>query len=1108
MTSERTAGPASDHIPDRLRSRQPVTPKMLHEPRQVVLDRPAQHDLEDLPSDIAKRVQPVLEAIEDGNALLEAKHHPLDGVFGVRITLKWRAMVYLGADNSWHLFAINAHDYHETERRWASKSYGSDVILRGLVWELPEGKPGYELAQKISGHRITAAEVIHHLEPLGVWWGVTDQYGGLDAYESHAEERYDGSTIQALKEADQEYKYWADLDPNTPEKGWVAGEAAWKAHLKHYTQEGPSTRFFGCSVPVVLVAKRPVKDGVPWDPAIHNPPSSYPWEGNSYLPHGERLEIVEVRIDSGDGYKSLPGNGIRTTAFHNTPDGNYQDESHQMKRAPRRSETPHPRGQVFHVDRDPNMPDGSDKHLKEYQQKLDAQRAKEKAHLHDNDPNYEKVDGHWYSKEDAASGNFNLPKWKGEKPKAPKPVVTKPKKLTTSLEVTAFPSWRDRGVFPEAEALIAPDQGRARRNSFMVYIKGQPHARRDSLAEAKKTVEDIYGPLNWKKTPGDKTPHFDPTWGDTTAFNDALNFYVVQHLPELEDRILAMGSHRVATKPGERYSYPQKAYRTGDQWSRPELFWGKPEYYHYRGGCTLPLPCYGSPKGQYDPDIVMAQTTGRKNIERVDPRTLTGTQIGVTKQGMNHYLSAEYEKSGITFADHQMESNEIPLVYFRSDGVRLILTGHHRSVAALVKGKMLECVAVHEPEVKPDAPSHHAHALRGHPSFMVYPSQDGQAGHQGDRRGRGSDTPGRSLAGSRDGAGPLFGLGLRQAASGDPAQAVRKPWSIFQGVTISRCAVTHSGPECGDVCTYDDDMLFEHLMSTDDWVKGRSLDLVQAKKDESVAPSVHGDPRLQDSGVTVKKTDKGQYYVCTHRARSKYYDSIDKIPQKDIDFIRSTGSRETFEEEHPRSNVGRFVRKGPTFADRDEQDKFLTDTFGPDITETAKMKHPKSGWNLPIGKEYQVKTPKEGEGPAVWRVKDRGKDLDDPLQGLMGMGTDAPDEPIEYVYRGMSKAEYDQAQDRGYFASDGRGVVADWEGTNAGVNASTAASYLSDNPDGGYLVKFRVDPKRKWFTIPHDGYVRTRERIPLDDVDKAVPLGLEPRGLFYPVDDGRDEAKK
>ena len=35
--------------------------------------------------------------------------------------------------------------------------------------------------------------------------------------------------------------------------------------------------------------------------------------------------------------------------------------------------------------------------------------------------------------------------------------------------------------------------------------------------------------------------------------------------------------------------------------------------------------------------------------------------------------------------------------------------------------------------------------------------------------------------------------------------------------------------------------------------------------------------------------DKDGFFVFTHRARSKSYPEIDKIPQKDIKFIESTG---------------------------------------------------------------------------------------------------------------------------------------------------------------------------------------------------------------------------
>lgn len=63
------------------------------------------------------------------------------------------------------------------------------------------------------------------------------------------------------------------------------------------------------------------------------------------------------------------------------------------------------------------------------------------------------------------------------------------------------------------------------------------------------------------------------------------------------------------------------------------------------------------------------------------------------------------------------------------------------------------------------------------------------------------------------------------------------------------------------------------------------------KKDQTVSPSEHGDPRLQDAGVTVSKTEDGKYYVHTHRARGKDRDSVADIPDSEIEFISSTGAK-------------------------------------------------------------------------------------------------------------------------------------------------------------------------------------------------------------------------
>ena len=42
-------------------------------------------------------------------------------------------------------------------------------------------------------------------------------------------------------------------------------------------------------------------------------------------------------------------------------------------------------------------------------------------------------------------------------------------------------------------------------------------------------------------------------------------------------------------------------------------------------------------------------------------------------------------------------------------------------------------------------------------------------------------------------------------------------------------------------------------------------------------------------GCSFAKNDNDKYYFYTHRARSKYYDSIKEIPKKEVEFISSTG---------------------------------------------------------------------------------------------------------------------------------------------------------------------------------------------------------------------------
>ncbi|QGJ94883.1 hypothetical protein KHQ86_gp020 [Gordonia phage Stormageddon] len=66
---------------------------------------------------------------------------------------------------------------------------------------------------------------------------------------------------------------------------------------------------------VVLIAKRPDLNGEQWDPEVHNPADAL--MGNSYLPQGQSVEVVECWYDAGNGWRQAPGSGgmVRTSAI-------------------------------------------------------------------------------------------------------------------------------------------------------------------------------------------------------------------------------------------------------------------------------------------------------------------------------------------------------------------------------------------------------------------------------------------------------------------------------------------------------------------------------------------------------------------------------------------------------------------------------------------------------------------------------------------------------------------------------------------------------------------------------------------------------------------------
>lgn len=154
-----------------------------------------------------------------------------------------------------------------------STKYQEGYVLRGLTFSASEA-----LAKKIVAHEVgtgplSARDLLTEVGSLGIWW-----WAGK------------GTSIE---------------DPMIYAEGM--GDP-------NYTVKGLAEQddFDGGEVCMVVVAKSPQRNGVDWDPEIHNEANGL--MGNSHLEPGEPLEIVEIMYDAGWGWKALPGQGLRTTA--------------------------------------------------------------------------------------------------------------------------------------------------------------------------------------------------------------------------------------------------------------------------------------------------------------------------------------------------------------------------------------------------------------------------------------------------------------------------------------------------------------------------------------------------------------------------------------------------------------------------------------------------------------------------------------------------------------------------------------------------------------------------------------------------------------------------
>lgn len=187
---------------------------------------------------------------------------------------KGTARSFMAAPEQWCEDCMDKYYGHEGSL--VRTAYDNTMVARGLViTEYPES-----LAKKIENNTVTARDLLRYLDDghgVGIWWGVMGDYGNLEDFEDHA---YGSGGSESLK---------ALIEEGRVGKDYIAGE-----------------------VGVVLIAKRPTRNGDPWDPEKHNPIDSL--MGNSYLNEGEELQLIEIRYDAGWGWKSLSAQGITTKA--------------------------------------------------------------------------------------------------------------------------------------------------------------------------------------------------------------------------------------------------------------------------------------------------------------------------------------------------------------------------------------------------------------------------------------------------------------------------------------------------------------------------------------------------------------------------------------------------------------------------------------------------------------------------------------------------------------------------------------------------------------------------------------------------------------------------
>lgn len=124
------------------------------------------------------------------------------------------------------------------------------------------------------------------------------------------------------------------------------------------------------------------------------------------------------------------------------------------------------------------------------------------------------------------------------------------------------------------------------------------------------------------------------------------------------------------------------------------------DYFNGAPKTVAPWTRAGKRKGEryLTEDSALRLLSSSPRLREIDPTTLYATQPWVLAAHVRYYLTGEWELTGRTSADMDQQLNRYPLILDRK-GQLIILTGHHRSLAALIEGRAVLARMVDDEDV-------------------------------------------------------------------------------------------------------------------------------------------------------------------------------------------------------------------------------------------------------------------------------------------------------------------------------------------------------------------------------------------------------------------------